>query len=355
MEQAKELCSPLGASVRQVMEDIDRNKAGISLVVGEDGRLVGTITDGNVRRFILSGGSIEAPAERLVWRYPVTAPAGTPREVLAELLETHKIRNIPLLDHDGRPVGLFTYRELLASRDEGPCAAILAGGEGTRLRPLTESIPKPMVSVGGSPLLENLVASLVRSGFKRLFLAVNYKAEMIEQHFGDGSRFGAAITYLREESKLGTAGPLGLLPPLTCPLLVTNGDLLTTTDFGRLYEFHGQHRCVMTVAGIEYKVRVPFGVLRTAGHYLLGMEEKPEQKFLCNGGIYVLNPELVHLIPAGRRFDMTDLLAKVLQAGLPVATFPVHEYWVDIGHITDLEKAQRDYQDQFGPKAAEGE
>lgn len=350
MSRIRDLCSPLGASVREVMEAIDRNKAGIALVVGEDGRLVGTITDGDVRRFILSGGGIDQPAEGLVWRHPVTAPAGASRQVLGELLEKHKIRNIPLLDPDGRPVGLFTHRELLATQGTEPCAVVLAGGEGTRLRPLTDSVPKPMITVGGTPLLECLVEGLVRSGFKHLFLSVNYKAQVIEEHFGDGSRFGASITYLREDSKLGTAGPLSLLPPQSCPVLVSNGDLLTTTDFFSLYEFHAQHRCVMTVAGIEYKVKVPYGVLRTAEHYLLGVEEKPEQKFLCNGGIYVLNPELIHMVPAGRAFDMTDLLAKVLQAGLPVATFPVHEYWVDIGEMPDLERAQREFKVAFGGK-----
>lgn len=339
MKKDNPLHCPLGVSVRQVIQRINDNKMGIALMVDQDGRLVGTITDGDVRRFLLNQGSLDSPADPLIWRHPVTAPANASRKELTRLLDQHKLRNIPLLDDDGRPVGLFTLRDALEGEAARPCAVILAGGQGKRLRPLTEDIPKPMLPVGDAPLLENIVRKLVACGFQDIYLSVNYKASVIEDHFGDGQAFGARISYLREERELDTAGPLSLLPPQTAPLLVTNGDIYTATGLDRLYEFHLAHRCVMTVAATQYRVKVPYGVLNLAGHLLLGMDEKPEQRFYCNGGIYVLNPEILRLIPASQPFSMSQLLERVLAAGLPVAAFPIHESWIDVGQRADLERA----------------
>lgn len=339
MKKDNPLHCPLGVSVRQVIQRINDNKMGIVLMVDQDGRLLGTITDGDVRRFLLNQGSLDAPADPLIWRHPVTAPAGASRRDLTRLLAEHKLRNIPLLDEEGRPTGLFTLADALEGEGERPCAVILAGGQGRRLRPLTKDLPKPMLPVGEAPLLENIVRNLVACGFSDIYLSVNYKAQVIEDHFGDGQAFGARVRYLREDTELDTAGPLSLLPPQSAPLLVTNGDIYTATGLDRLYEFHLAHRCVMTVAATQYRVKVPYGVLNLAGHLLLGMDEKPEQRFYCNGGIYVLNPEILRLIPSGQPFSMSQLLERVLGAGLPVAVFPIHESWVDVGQQADLERA----------------
>ncbi len=332
-----------GASVRQVLECIDRNKAGVALMVDEAGRLLGTITDGDVRRFILARRDLDEPAEGIVWQRPVVAPVGTDLEELKRLMTLHKVRLIPVVDAERRPVGVFSHRELLFSEGDTRQVVVMAGGEGKRLLPLTAETPKPMLKVGDTPVLENLIRGLVANEFKRIFLAVNYKAEVIEEYFGDGAALGADISYLRERDKLGTAGALALLPKVpTAPLLVINGDVVTGADFNRLHDFHLQHRAVMTVASIEYKVQVPYGALRLAGHFLLGVDEKPQQVFRCNAGIYVLNPELLRLVPKGRTYDMTDLLADALRGGLPVCTFPLREYWLDIGQLNDLERARRE-------------
>ncbi len=348
MKQQNPLCIGLGATVRQVMKAIDQNKQGIVLVVDEHGQLVGTITDGDVRRFLLTSGGLDEPADKLVWRNPVTAPQETAPGKLLRMLAEHKLRNIPLLDQDGRPTGVFSLRDVVSGDQAAPVAAILAGGEGKRLRPLTENLPKPMLPVGDTPLLQRIVENLVAAGFKRIYISVNYKGELIEKHFGDGSEFGAEISYLREETKLDTAGPLALLPPPESPLLVINGDVFTSTGLDRLYEFHLAQRCVMTVAATEYRVKVPYGVLNLAGHLMVGMEEKPEQSFYCNGGIYVINPEILRLIPRGQPFGMNDLLERVLAAGLPVAAFPIHESWVDVGRMADLERACRQAENEGG-------
>ena len=341
MAEIKELCVSLDSTVRRVLECIDQNKMGVALVVDEAGVLCGTITDGDVRRFLLAQRSLDEKAESLAWKHPVTARQGTGLDRLMELIQRHKVRLIPLVDENNRPVSVFSHRQFLFSEDNGRFAVIMAGGEGKRLRPLTEEVPKPMLKVGDAPVLEKIIQRLAGSGYRRIFLSVNYKAHIIENYFEDGSRFGVEIDYLHEDEKLGTAGPLSLLPKVpTSPLLVINGDVLTSTDFNSLYEYHVEHRAVMTVASIQYKVQVPYGALRLAGHYLLGVDEKPQQVFHCNAGIYVINPELLRLVPKGEPHDMTDLLDEVLGQGLPVCTFPLHEYWLDIGQMPDLEKAR---------------
>lgn len=341
MKNVNDLCIGRDKTLRQVMERIDKNKMGLVMVVDAKGVLEGTITDGDLRRFILAQGSLDQPAHTLAWQSPITAKLGAPHAELKGLMEAHKVRLIPLLDDEGRPVSVFSHRQLLFSEDQVPAAVILAGGEGLRLRPLTDKLPKPMIKVGGKPILAGIVADLVEAGFKRLFISVNYKREVIEEYFGDGSQFGAEITYIREDKKLGTAGPLALLPQTpSAPMFVINGDVVTNTDFKQLYEYHLQHRASMTVAAIEYKVRVPYGVLNLAGHFLMGVQEKPTLNFHCSAGIYVLNPELLHSIPKGQDHDMTDLLNSTLKQGLPVCTFPIHEYWIDVGQVEDLEKAR---------------
>ena len=339
----KASCVDESLSVRECMRIIDRNKQGIALVVDKDGRLVGTVTDGDIRRFTLAGRSIDEPVSSVMWTNPLTAPVGTPESELKELMNRHLIRNIPLLDMDGRPQRIVNMMDFIGNEETGVSAVVMAGGEGRRLRPITDTIPKSLVKVGDRPVLEDIIISLARAGIVDIYISLNYMADLIEEYFNDGSRYGVRIRYLREDKKLGTVGPLTLLPePLRSPLLVMNGDVVTRANLLRLIDFHREHRCVMTVAATQYKFDVPYGVINTTGHYLLGIEEKPRQKFLCNAGIYMVNAEVIPLIPAYTKFNMTDLIQEVVRRGLPVTTFPIHEYWIDIGQMEDLEKAQND-------------
>ncbi len=336
-------CVSPGVSVREVMAVIDGNRDGIALVVDEGGKLVGTITDGDIRRFILKGGSPDGPCSEVTWTKPITAPAGASSDKLLQLLGEHRLRSIPVVDADGSPRGLARMLDLLPHEKASHTAVIMAGGEGKRLRPLTDEIPKPMVEVGGRPILEGIIRNLAESGVTRLYVSVNYRSEVIENHFGDGADFGVKITYLREKEKLGTAGALSLLLEAPGePFLVMNGDVVTNVSFNRLLEFHRDHRCAMCVAATEYNINIPFGVLDLAGHYVLGLEEKPSERFLCNAGIYVMEPELLRFVPKTQFFDMTDLLDRTVQEGLPVSAFPILEYWVDIGQEKDLRRARQD-------------
>ena len=339
-----EMCLPADATARQAMQSIERNRSGVVLITDDAGRLIGTVTDGDIRRAILAQRSLESSVVDIMCHSPITAKPEDSRERVQELMDLHRLRQIPVADDAGQPIRLWDIRDLVHRVETFPLAVVMAGGEGQRLRPLTDRIPKPMVKVGDLPILENIVGRLVEAGIRKIYISVNYKPKVIEDYFQDGSRFGAEISYLREDCKLGTAGALALLPePSAGPCLVINGDVLTNSNFSLLFEYHRRHHCVMTVGAVEYRVQVPYGVLKLADHYLLGIEEKPVLPFMCNAGIYVLNPEVLELVPKQQLFDMTDLLGEVLNAGLPVAAYPIHEYWLDIGQHQDLEKAREEF------------
>lgn len=336
-------CLAPSMTVRECIEVIDRNKHGIALVVDTGGRLIGTVTDGDIRRFTLANRSLDETVESVMWKTPLTARADAGEAEIRELMHKKLVRNIPLVDEAGRPVRIVNQADLLGEEDGVHVAVLMVGGEGKRLMPITETVPKPMVHVADKPILESIVTSLKEAGIVRLYLAINHMGEVIEEYFGDGSAFGVEISYIREDQKLGTVGALSLLPELpTTPILVMNGDVVTRTKLMRLLDYHKHHRCVMTVAATRYSFEVPLGVLDVKGHYLLGLVEKPQQHFLCNAGIYVINPEVVSLIPSGVEFNTTDLINELVRKGLPVTTFPIHEYWVDVGQVDDLKRARRD-------------
>jgi dTDP-glucose pyrophosphorylase len=339
---------PAGALLRDAVRAIEQSARRIAVVVHADGRVAGTLTDGDVRRCLLAGGTLDTPLAAAMNARPVTAPEGSADGYILDLLKRWNIMALPLVDARGAFVRLVHLRDLAAG-DEAPAgpsgfdtAVIMAGGEGKRLRPITSDIPKPMVEVGGIPLIERQVRTLAAAGVTQVYVAVNYLSHVIEDHFGDGRRFGLSISYLRERTKLGTAGALSLLPQRPGqPFLLINGDVLTTSDFGSLHHYHVEHGATVTVSAVQYVVDVPYGVIRAEGAYVAALEEKPSQKFLCNAGIYALSPEALDLVPPARPFDMTELITECLARRKAVAVFPVHEYWTDIGTPADLEKAQR--------------
>ena len=336
-------------NIRSVINVINQNKDGIALVVDETGKLVGTVTDGDIRRFMLSGRSIDGTCQEVMNSNPVCAKLGAVRETLVTLIRRYRIRNIPLVTDSGHPVDLFSFNELIDGKGVDTIGVIMAGGQGTRLRPLTDTVPKPMLEVGEGPLLMQIIDKLKGSGISDIYISVNYGADIIERYFGDGSNFDVRIRYLKEKKPLGTAGALSLLDrSMTAPVLVVNGDVVTNINFERFLEFHRQHRSAMSVAAMDYHLNIPYGVLDLAGHFVIGLEEKPDRRFLCNAGIYALDPEAVNLVPEDTYYDMTDLLKTVINRGYPVAAFPIHEYWIDIGNKNDLKRAKADFFNRNG-------
>jgi len=335
---------PPRASLREALQVIDRGRMQIALVVDESRRLLGTVSDGDIRRAILQGHELDASIEPVYHRRPVTAPLEASPSRLLRLALEKQIRQIPLIDADGIVRGIELIEDQISPADRPNRVVIMAGGLGTRLRPLTEHTPKPMLKVGGRPLLETLIRRFAAHGLRNIYLSVNYRAEIIEAHFGDGSAFGVHIHYLREPKRLGTAGALSLLPETPSePLIVINGDILTEVNFAHLLDFHHGERAAATMGVRRYAFQVPYGVVRVEGQRLVDLEEKPLQRFFVNAGLYVLSPGSLTHIPKGEYFDMPQLFKRLIELGARTVSFPVHEYWLDIGRPEDYIKANERY------------
>ena len=343
------LLVPAEATIRETLEVIDQGAKEIALVVDSAGSLLGTVTDGDIRRGMLRGLELETAVSHIMCRTPTTMPEGaSPMRVLRTMLE-RSFTQIPLVDSLGRPVALRTLAELVRF-EATPVrhAVIMAGGRGKRLMPLTENTPKPLLNVGERPIAETVVRELVQHGVRHITISVNYLAQAIREHFGDGERFGARIEYVEEDRPLGTAGALGLLSAAPEePILVTNADLLTKVSFQSLFAFHEEEAVAATVCVRRYSFEVPYGVAELEGSRLVGMVEKPRQEFFVNAGIYVLNPEVVALVRKGEALDMPALLERARAGKLPVGAFPVREYWLDIGNPADFARAEAEYDQHF--------
>ena len=344
-----ELCVLPEHSIRDAILCIDRGSHGIALVLDGESHLMGTITDGDVRRAMLAFTDLDTPVSELLARKanslypkPITALFGTDRVTLLNLMQLHVVRQVPLLDEDERVVDLITLDELLPLEVMPIQAVIMAGGFGTRLRPLTEDLPKPMLPIGDRPIMEHIIDQMRQAGIKRVNVTTHYKPEKIIEHFGDGSEFGVSLKYVNEDRPLGTGGALGLLPVTQETTLVVNGDILSQVDFRAMLEYHQEHRAEMTVAVRQYGIQVPYGVVECDGARIVRLREKPQLTFLVNAGIYMLEPMVYQYIPNGDRFNMTDLIQWLLDDGRTVVSFPVREYWLDIGQHSEYIQAQDD-------------
>jgi len=326
-----------------VMARINQGGWGIALVVDEHGRLLDTVTDGDLRRAILAGTDLELPVSTLKARRqqpPVSAPVGTPRADLLRRMKQHRIRHLPLLDAAGRVADLALMDDLAGTESFDLQAVVMAGGFGSRMLPLTAQTPKPMLPIDERPLVERTVEQLRAAGIKRVYMTTHYQAESITRHFGDGRDFGVDIDYVSEDVPLGTAGALARLNDTQEPLLVINGDIVTDLNFRSLLAFHREHQAEMTVGVRHYEFSVPYGVVATEDEKITAIAEKPTHRMFVNAGIYLLEPHVCKLVPEGRRSDMTDLIARMLAESRRVLAFPISEYWVDVGRPDDYAKAQ---------------
>lgn len=336
-------------SIRDAMACIDRNTKGVVLVVDDRRALVGTITDGDIRRALLAGVDFARPVSLLLEHKaaggsgtPITAaPESTDAERL-EIMSRHEVRHLPIVDGSGVVVHLTVLSDLVKEWHLPVRALVMAGGYGTRLGPLTAERPKSMLPIGDRPLLEHIVRQLKQAGIRRVNLATHYRAEVIERHFRDGKDFDVDIEYVNEDRPLGTAGALSLMAGSEQPLLVINGDIVTRVDFPAMVDFHRANRADMTVGVRAYDVQIPFGVVETDGVRVTSVSEKPMLRQFINAGIYLLNGDVCKLVPAGEPYFMVDLIARLLAENRRVISFPIREYWMDIGRPADYERAQID-------------
>jgi len=331
-------------SALEAMRIIDHGAAKIALVVDEQQRLVGTLTDGDIRRGLLYGEKLEAPVERLMNRHFRYVRSGEDKALVLAMMRREVLDQIPVLDAEGRVVQLLLLQDFLTQTQLPNAVVIMAGGKGTRLRPHTEHCPKPMLPINGKPILEILLEQCIAIGFRQFYLSVNYLKEQIIEHFGDGRGWGVSIDYLVEDEPLGTAGSLRLLPEsVREPFLVMNGDVLTRLNPGQLLRFHMDHEAKGTLCVREHTITVPFGVVQTKGIELASFDEKPTYTHFVNAGVYVIDPQLLPLLPAHTATDMPTLLQSAQQAGHCIAVCPIHEYWIDVGRPETLLQAHQDW------------
>ena len=333
------------ASISDAIRTINDGRAQVALVIDATSRLLGTITDGDVRRALLRGGTLQTSVEEIMFTdFRHVNLSATENDAL-QLMIRHSIQHVPALDSDGRVGRLFLLDDLVSPKRRTNPVVIMAGGEGRRLRPLTNSRPKPMLKVGGRSLLEIILRNCIEAGFSDFYIAVNYLKHQIMEHFGDGSAWGIRIEYLEETEPLGTAGALSLLPEKPEePFLVINGDVLTRVDFGLLLKFHDEHQSSASICVREHTTQIPYGVIHMENLNVLSLQEKPVLTHYINAGIYLLDPEMTELVPRDQFFDMPQLLEKALEKKLTVAAFPIHEYWLDVGHPETLEQASEEWQ-----------
>jgi len=328
------------ATVGQAIRNLEQGAIKIALVTNQAGELQGTISDGDIRRGLLRGLNLNSAIAEVIHRNALVVPPEMGRELVRQLMVANKIQQIPVVNEKHQVVGLHLWDVIASPPMRTNMMVIMAGGMGTRLQPHTESCPKPMLPVAGKPMLEHIIERAKLEGFTRFVLSIHYLGHIIEEHFGDGEKFGISIDYLREESPLGTAGALGLLFPRPIePFAVTNGDVLTDIHYAELLDFHIRYKAAATMAVRYYEWQHPFGVVQTQGVDIVGFEEKPVSRSHINAGVYVLNPEALDALGSNTRCDMPSLFEKLHERGMRTVAYPMHEPWLDVGRPDDLARA----------------
>jgi len=349
MSDWKRAVITVDATIRTSIETIQDGGFHIALVAGKDGKLLGTVTDGDIRRGLLNGFTMDDPAIDIANKTPRTERDTLEDHILLADMNKYLVRQLPLISPDGRLTGI-AHIDTLTKGVTHPrnTVVLMAGGLGKRLRPLTAATPKPLLRVGDKPLLETILESFVSQGFDHFFISVNYLADSIIEYFGNGSRWGVNIDYLIEETALGTAGALRLLPERPeLPLIIMNGDLVTRISFTDLLRFHHGSNALGTMCVREYDMEVPFGVVDIEGLNIRKIDEKPVHRFFVNAGIYALSPQALDLIPDKGAHDMTQLFELILAQNKITAAFPIHEYWLDVGRLDDFHRANVDLKNGY--------
>lgn len=334
-------------TIHDALLAIDKGSAGTAVAVDREGRLLGVVTDGDIRRYLLRGGNLHGSLEPVLNKDPLTVPEHATRASVLDLMQAYEVAVLPVVAEDRRLTGVHLFRKVIGKQPRHNLCVILAGGRGSRLGAVTTSTPKPMVRVAGRPILERLILHFMSYGVSRFVISVGHLADVIEDYFGDGERFGCAISYVRDpaERPLGTAGPLTLLDPFHleqgAPVIVVNGDLLTQTDVGGLLSVHEHAGADVTVGVHTYSHQVPFGVVNTdAGGLITSLDEKPDHHWQVSAGMYVLARDVVSSLPRASELSMTDLLQDLIAQGKRVCAFEVDEEWMDVGTPGDLQRAR---------------
>ena len=342
MSNWKEACLKPMSTISDAIDVLESKALRIVLVVDDVGKLLGVVTDGDIRRGLIRHMNMNTPVSEIMCKTPTVASLKDDRDKILVLMKSGDFLHIPLVDGDGRVAGLETLQHLLDNKRFDNPVLLMAGGLGKRLRPLTNDTPKPLLKIGNKPILETILERILDAGFHNFYISTCYKSDMVRDYFGDGGKWNVNIRYICEKEPMGTAGALGLLPDdmPDLPLLVMNGDLLTKINFEHLLQFHKEEGGLATMCVREYDFQVPYGVIKSEGRRITSIEEKPVHKFFVNAGIYVLEPELVRSLNKTSYLDMPDLLEDKINQDQQINMFPVHEYWLDIGRMEEIERAR---------------
>mgnify|MGYP001322145964 CR=1 FL=1 len=337
----------LNTSIKQALKVISDGGIKIAIVVNSKGILLGTLTDGDIRRGFLKGLTLSHSIRSVYSKKPLTAKKGDSREKILKIAISNQIYQIPVVDKNKKVISIHILEELIKIKNKSNKIVIMAGGEGMRLRPLTEETPKPMLKVGNKPILQTIIERFKESGYHDIIICVNYKSKKIKEHFKDGKKFGVKIEYVQEKKRMGTAGALSLIKKkFKEPFFVINGDLLTNLDFEKMIDFHINHKSKATMCVSEYNIESPYGEVKLKNENIISIEEKPTHKIFVNAGIYILDPKCIDFIPK-KFYDMPSLFKTLIANKYKIISFPLGEYWLDIGRFNDFKKANFEYNSIF--------
>ena len=336
------------ASIKEALKVIDKGAIKVAVVLSDDGLLLGMLNDGDIRRALLKGMSLGDSIAGIINKHPVVANINDTKERILELANEKKLHQIPIISN-GKLVGIQDIREFLAPKNKPNKVILMVGGLGTRLRPLTNDVPKPMLDVGNKPILHTIVENFAKYGYTDIIMCVNYKSEIIKEYFGNGDKFGVKIEYVLESQRMGTAGALSLLQKRPKDdFFVMNGDLLTNVNFEYLHEYHKDSNALASICIRKYEMQVPYGVVNVRANKVTSIEEKPTQSFFVSAGIYMFSPIVLDFIPKGVFYDMPTLFSELLKHDFPIHPFPIREYWLDIGRMDEYRRANDEYEGVFG-------
>jgi dTDP-glucose pyrophosphorylase len=331
-------------TIQEALKTIDIQAIRIAVIVDKNNKVIGTISDGDIRRAILKGVNLSHTIKDVYFKTPTLCNINEPIERIIQIAISKRIYQVPIIDDRGHLVKIEDLGNMLSIANRPNEVILMAGGLGTRLRPLTDDTPKPLLKVGNKPILETIILNFSKYGFKNITISVNYKSEMIIDYFGDGKKFGVNISYIHEKDRLGTAGALSLLKyKPNQPFFVMNADLLTDINFTHLLNYHYQENSDATMCVREYDFQVPYGVIEVDNQQITSIVEKPIHKFFVNAGIYVLSPSILNIIPKNTFYDMPTLFDELIKQQKNILSFPIHEYWLDIGRMGDFKQAQDEY------------
>ena len=324
-------------SILEAIKHIQDSQYQICFIVDNNNCLIGSVTDGDIRRGLINGNSLDNDVSKIMNTSPTSISRSQSKNDAHKIMISNHLKQLPVVDEENRLIGLHLIDQILDLTPKENFILIMAGGFGKRMMPLTEQIPKPMLMIGDKPILEHIIINAKAQGFMKFVISLHYLGELIIDYFGDGSNLGVSISYLHESEPLGTAGALSLIEPEPeLPFIITNGDIVSDINYGNFLDFHDSNESQATMAIKKYELQNPYGVVKTKDLEIISFEEKPIHVSYVNAGMYVLNPSSLRYLRKNQPCDMPDFFNLLISKNHVVTAYPIHETWADVGRPNDL-------------------